>query len=181
MGQARGGATWSFPVPGQGLQSCLPPSTLGRKPHSLASVSSVLLGFLTTLASLRLPRECTRLRPASPDLFPSSASAAAVTCASRGGGGSQKEGGMGGAVPWGHAPTLKAFSHWRRFGSAASDWSMGVASGERKGGLLLEKTGLPGGPRERAPGGGDARAHHSSMTNRLGTAGVRPQDGAGRP
>lgn len=94
--------------------------------------------------------------------------------------GSQKEGGMGGAVLWGPRP------HTQRVFSLAKVWKclFGLVNrrglGERKGALPLERTGLPGGQRERAPGGGDARAHHSSMTNRLGTAGVRPQDGAGR-
>lgn len=87
---------------------------------------------------------------------------------------------MGGAVPWVPRP------HTQCVFSLVKVWKylFGLVNrrglGERKGGLPLERIGLPGGQRERAPGGGDARAHHSSMTNRLGTAGVRPQDGAGR-
>lgn len=86
---------------------------------------------------------------------------------------------MGGAVPWGpHPHTQDIFSLakvWR--------WHFGLVGGrglgERKGGLPLERVAeRTAGTRS---GGGDARAHDCSMTNRLGTAGVRPQDGAGRP
>lgn len=151
--------------------------TLGHPVLPMASISSVLI-FFTTLASLRLPPECTRPRQASP------ASSQALPLQQRSRAlvwrGSQKEGGMGGAVPWG--PRLHAQGTF----SLAKDWRCSFrlvgrrGLGERKGGLPLERLGLPCGQRERAPGGGDARAHDCSMTNRLGTAGVRPQDGAGR-
>lgn len=52
----------------------------------------------------------------------------------------------------GHTPTLKTFSHWRGFRSAASDWSVGVASENGREGYLWRE--LPGGQRERAPGVG---------------------------
>lgn len=117
MGEARDDATWSFQSLTKGLQSCLSPSTLGRRPHlatqssSLASISSVFLGFFTTLAWLRLPQECTRPRPGVPRPVPK-----LCHCSSghvrESGWGAERKGEWVGPFRGCHAHTLNVFSHW---------------------------------------------------------------------
>lgn len=139
------------PLPHQGAGHTWP----SRSPHCLLSALSLFFSFSTTLASLWLPRECTRPRPASPDKFPSSATAAAVTCASPPEEPKGRRGGRG--RPTGSRPYTQDASSlakvWRyRFGLVGRR-----GLGERKGGPALERPGLPGGRTAGTRSGGWGR------------------------